>query len=107
MAQSRILGGNIGLAIATVIQNNKLGSGLRDVLSPSQIADLRQSLNAIQNFSASGAAAVGGVFQNAFITRIEVFVVLAGVCLLLCAFIYDRKPPSFAIMAAEKERRDD
>jgi hypothetical protein len=42
MAQSRILGGNIGLAIATVIQNNKLGSGLRGVLSPSQIADLRQ-----------------------------------------------------------------
>jgi hypothetical protein len=104
MAQSRILGGNIGLAIATVIQNNKLGSGLRGVLSPSQIADLRQSLNAIEKFTLSEAAAVAGVFQGAFIAQIEVCVVLAGVCLLLCGFIFDRNPPSFAKMAAEKEK---
>jgi hypothetical protein len=32
----------------------------------------------------------------------EVCVVLAGVCLLLCPFIFDRKPPSFAVVAAEK-----
>jgi hypothetical protein len=34
MAQSRILGGNIGLAIVTVIQTHKLGSGSQGALSP-------------------------------------------------------------------------
>lgn len=103
MAQSRILGGNIGLAIATVIQNTKLASELRDILSPSQIADLRQSLNAIEKFTPAEVSAVAGVFQDAFIAQIEVCVVLAGICLLLCAFIFARKPPSFAAMAAKKE----
>lgn len=102
MAQSRILGGNVGLVIATVIQNIQPSSGLQEVLSQTQIADLGQSLNAIRNFRPSEASAVAGVFQDAFIAQMEVCVVLAGGCLLLCAFILDRKPPSFAAMAARK-----
>jgi hypothetical protein len=106
MAQSRILGGNIGLAVATVIQNSNLNPGLQDVISQSQIADLKQSLNAIRNFAPSEASAVAGVFQDAFIAQMEVYVVLAGVCLLLCPFIFDHKPPSFAVVAAEKRYED-
>lgn len=106
MAQSRIVGGNIGLSLATIILNRHSTSGLKDVLTSKQITSLRKSLTSIESFTPEQRVEVSRVFSDAFKTQIEVCAVLGAVCLILCIFAWDRDPPSFAKLVAEQKEKE-
>ncbi|KAL9622620.1 MAG: hypothetical protein Q9160_003117 [Pyrenula sp. 1 TL-2023] len=106
MAQSRILGGNIGLAIATIILNQHLASDLKSSLSQSQISSLRHSLNAIRDFTPDEVAAVAKSFSGAFKAQLEVCMGIAALSFVICFASWMKDPPSFESMANEKKERD-
>jgi hypothetical protein len=66
IGQARVLGGNIGLAIATIIFNKRVAADLSESLSPTQLENLQQSLSTISNLDLSQQAAVATVFSNSF-----------------------------------------
>lgn len=94
MTQSRLLGGNIGLAIGTVVLNQHVSSGLSDTLSPEQVKNLQQSLNTIETFTPQEAQAVSVVFSDAFQSQVLISACMAAAGLVSGLFIWQRNPPS-------------
>lgn len=94
-AQLRILGGNIGLAVATIILNARLNADLSGVLTPEQLSGLKRSLKTLSLLNPSEKAAVGASFANSF--RYQILVCLGVACLGLCscALIWQRHPRTF------------
>ena len=96
MSQSRLLGGNIGLAIATVVQNQHLESDLQGILSNSQIDNLRHSLTAIKILSSQQVQAFRASFADAFRTQMEISMCVAAAALVSGICVWQRHPPTFA-----------
>lgn len=94
-SQARLLGGNIGLALATIILNIHLNADLKGILTPAQISDLRHSLNAIEHFSPREIAAVAESFAHAFKTQLQVCTGVATASLLFGLMAWQRHPPTF------------
>lgn len=94
MAQTRIFGGSIGLAGATIILNQLLSSELQGVLSPSELSGLKQSLTSIETFTPSQVQAVVGVFAEAFHWDLRMCTIVAGVSFVACFFAWQRDPPT-------------
>lgn len=110
MAQSRILGGNIGLAVATIVLNRELSKSLSasGLFTPEEIKSVQGSLNAVETFTAAQREAVGRSFSSAFKIQIQICLILAALSLLLCALTWERHPPSFLEKQnkARMEQRD-
>ena len=102
MSQARILGGNIGLALATIILNSHLTSDLAGILSPQQISNLQGSLNAIETFTPSEVAAVTVSFANAFKSQSQGCTGAAAACLVVSLFAWQRNPPNFIDLERER-----
>ncbi|MCJ1476256.1 hypothetical protein MMC13_004922 [Lambiella insularis] len=83
LSQSRLLGGNIGLALATFILSAHLTADLADILTPQQISALLASLNALQSFTPVEVAAVAASFARASRTQLLACVGVAAAGLLL------------------------
>ncbi|OQN98776.1 hypothetical protein B0A48_15445 [Cryoendolithus antarcticus] len=94
-AQTRILGGNLGLAIATIILNARLNVDLNGTLTPQQLSDLKRSLNSIGSLDPRQVQAVGLSFANAFRIQLVVCLGVAIVSLCCCAMIWQRNPRTF------------
>jgi hypothetical protein len=94
-SQARILGGNIGLALATIILNSHLTSDLAGMLTPQQINDVRRSLNAIETFTPREIAAVAESFARAFKTQLQACAGVSAACFVVCFLAWQRHPPSF------------
>ena len=103
--QGRILGGNIGLAVATIVLNSHLSSDLEDTLTPLQIADLRKSINTIQTLTPSEAAAVARSVSNAFQSQMRGCLGVAVACLIACLFLWQKNPPVMTEKFPKKEKR--
>lgn len=101
-SQARILGGNIGLAIATIILNSHLTSDLAGILTPQQISDLRRSLNAIETFTPREIAAVAESFAHAFKTQLQACASVSAACFVFCFLAWQRHPPSFVDLEKKK-----
>lgn len=96
MSQSRILGGNIGLSIATVILNQHLVSDLQGTLSNKQINNLRHSLTAIDTLAPHQIEAVRSTFASAFRTQMEICTCVAAGALVVGLLVWQRHPPSIS-----------
>ena len=66
LGQSRLLDGNIGLAIATIVLNSHFDSDLSSMLSSSIISDLKKSLNTFGKLNPIQKQAVAASYSNAF-----------------------------------------
>ncbi len=69
LSQARILGGSIGLSIATIVQNNKLSNGLAGALDPVKIKSLEQSLNNISKLSPANQGLVAQLYTEALTSK--------------------------------------
>jgi len=105
LSQGRILGGNVGLAIATIVLNSHLSSDLATILSPIQIADLRKSINTIQTLTPAEAAAVSRSVSNAFQSQMRGCLGVSVACLIACLFLWQKNPPTMTEKFPKKERR--
>lgn len=68
-------------------------SQLQDVLDPAQLAGLRQSLSAVETFSAAQKGAVVGGFADAFEVQLRVGTGIAGGSLGVCLAGWQRVFP--------------
>lgn len=89
--QVRILGGMIGLAASTIIFNIRIGTDLKDVLSPSEITELRHTLNAIPTFTPLQQAAISDAFASSFNAQLRVCMYVAAVCWVVSACTWSAK----------------
>lgn len=93
LAQARILGGSIGLSIATTVLNKKLSSGLAGVLEPAKIKSLEQSLNTISDLSPANRGLVAQMYTISFNDQMRICTYLSAAALAASA-TYQEHPAS-------------
>jgi hypothetical protein len=96
IGQARVLGGNVGLAIATIIFNQRVAADLSESLSATQLENLQQSLSTISSLDLSQQAAVAMVFSNSFNEQMRVCTYLSAVAVIVALFTWQRNPASVA-----------
>lgn len=101
-SQSRIIGGNIGLALATITLNSHLNSDLAAILTPQQINELQRSLNAIATFTPREVAAVAESVANAFKSQLLACVGVAAASLVVGLLTWQRHPHTFVELEKKK-----
>ena len=92
----RVLGGNVGLAIATIIFNRRVAADLPGTLSATQLADLQQTLSVISSFDPSQQAAVAKVFSNSFNEEMRACMYVSAVAVVASLLTWERNPASVA-----------
>lgn len=96
MSQGRLLGGNLGLAIATIVLNQQLVSDLSGIVPPDEIDNLRHSLLAISSLTAQQAEVVRQAFADAFKTQLVINMGVAGAAFVFSVCTWERHPATFA-----------
>ena len=91
-----MLGGSIGLSMATIVLNNKLSTGLAGILDPARIKSLEQSLNNISTLNPSDQALVVQTYTDAFNAQMRICTYLSAVALLAAIATYQKNPASVA-----------
>ena len=97
-----MLGGSIGLSMATIILNKKLSNGLAGALDPTQLANLERSLNTISTLSPANQGLVAQMYTNAFNEQMRVCTYLSVVALFAAIATYQKTPASVAAMKAKQ-----
>ena len=94
VAQSRIFGGAIGIAVSTIIMNNHLQSSLSGVVSPSTLTALFISPFTISDYSLETEALFRESYIKAFSEdlRVAMYVAIAAFVISLCA--WQKHPPT-------------
>ena len=103
MNQARILGGSIGLAVATVVFNHNLVNSLGNSLEPSTLRDLQQTLHVIVNLTMSEQAEVVEVYSISFNQSMRICTYVAAFCVLAAIATWQRNPVDIAD-ARKRER---
>ena len=96
ISQSRMLGGSIGLAIATIIQNSNFVDDLKNVIDPQQLAGLQRSLNTLDQLEKSKQRQVRHVFAEAFNKEMRVCMYVSIAAFVLSFLTLSRHATSVA-----------
>ena len=103
LSQARILGGSIGLSVATMLLNNKLKSGLAGVLDAVGIRSLQQSLSNISRLSPANQGLVAQLYTDAFNDQMRICTYCSAAALLAAIATYQKNPPSVAAMRENQD----
>ncbi|EED18637.1 efflux pump antibiotic resistance protein, putative [Talaromyces stipitatus ATCC 10500] len=106
MSQARLLGGNISLAIATIVLNQNLISDLRGVVPADEIDSLRHSLLAMTLLTPEQAETVRRPFANAFVTQLDINMGITGLALICVLGTWQRHPTTFKEKIEEAENQN-
>ncbi|MCJ1318879.1 hypothetical protein MMC15_004211 [Xylographa vitiligo] len=101
--QARIFGGTVGLAASTIILNTRLVNELQDVLSATQLVELRQSLNYIPSLDPAQQLAVAQTFARSFNDQLRDCTYVAAACVVISLFTYSRHPTDIVARKARGE----
>lgn len=94
ISQSRMLGGSVGLAIATVIQNGNFVDDLKNIIDPQQLAGLQKSLNTLDQLEKSKQRQVRHVFAEAFNKEMRVCMYVSTAAFVLSFLTLSRHATS-------------
>ena len=103
LSQGRILGGSIGLSVATIILNNKLVNGLSGVLDSARIEALQQSLNTVSSLPPDTQARVSELYAAAFNDQMKVCTYITVASIFFAFATYQRDPPSVNKMKEKQQ----
>lgn len=92
MSQSRLFGGNFGLAIATVVLNRHLSRDLKGTVPEDEITLVRHSLLAVEKLNPFQQLAVRDSFVSSFRTDILICMIVTAVSVLFCILTFERHP---------------
>ncbi|KAM0333533.1 hypothetical protein ACHAQA_002198 [Verticillium albo-atrum] len=107
MAQVRVLGGCIGIAVSTLIFNSQFNTTLREYLTPDQLSDLHRSPSTATQWPDEQRAAVRDVYAIAYSKELRVMMYVAVVTLLVAICTYEKNPtPIHQAVAVAKERHE-
>ncbi|KAL8818789.1 MAG: hypothetical protein Q9223_002650 [Gallowayella weberi] len=107
LSQARILGGSIGLAMATVVLNNRISDNLTGVVDPLEIKAIQQSVNAVVALSPTNRALVSRAYSDAFNEQMRICAYLSAAGLLISLATYQKAPPSVAAMTEKRKMREE
>ena len=93
IAQARVLGGAIGLAVATIILNDHIQDDLVGRLSKTQVEQLHQSPLGLVLLDDNLRHALARTYAQAFATTMQVVTAVSGVALLTSLFTLEKNPP--------------
>ena len=93
IAQARVMGGAIGLAVATIILNGYVQDDLTSRLSQEQLEVLYRSPIALVQQTPELRGAIRGVYAEAFTAMIQVVTGVSGAALFTSIFTLERHPP--------------
>jgi hypothetical protein len=92
IGQARVLGGSLGLAIATIIFNHHIANDLPNSLSPTQLSNLQQSITTIYDLDLQQQAEVAKVFASSFNQQMRICTYLSAVALVVAIFTWQKNP---------------
>jgi hypothetical protein len=92
VAQARVLGGCIGLAVCTVIFNSHVNEYLKSHLTSAQIDSLHRSPLTSLQLPVNLQDLVKDVYASAFAQEIKVMMLVCGVMVVISLFSLERSP---------------
>ena len=91
MAQFRMLGSSVGVAITSSVLNNYLKHHLASFLDPDQITKLLQTSQTIKSYTPAVQEQIRHVFVHGYNIQFRILVGVAAVNLMSCAMMWRRK----------------
>ncbi|KAI2632755.1 major facilitator superfamily domain-containing protein [Xylaria nigripes] len=103
VAQARVLGGSIGIAICSIIFNAKVAHELSDVMDSDDLNALHHSPTIAPWLPPQLQLKVKSVYAEAFTDDIKVMIGIAVVGIIMSCFTYERHPPPMPGTPVAKE----
>lgn len=100
VAQARVLGGCIGLAICTVVFNSHVKGSLGSQLTQAEMKQLNKSPMAALLFPSEIRQLVQSVYSAAFTEETRLMVVICAVMVAASLFTLERHPPPLEILTS-------
>jgi hypothetical protein len=94
VAQVRVLGGTVGLAISTIVFNSEAQQTLSKSLTPSELSAVLKSPAVARNFTLRKQIAFRLVFAQSFNDSMRICTYVTAACLFIVVFAYQREPPN-------------
>lgn len=91
LAQMRLIGGSIGIAVCTNILNNKVRSASA-VLSQQQVRDLLQNAQTLDSLPPTQQRIVRELFARGYNEEMHVLIAFSGAAVLATLMMSERKP---------------
>ena len=102
LGQARILGGTIGLSVATIIFNHNIATDLPGILSPTQLTNLQQSITTIFDLEPQQQVKVAEAFADSFNKQMRFCMYLSAVAVVVALFTLQKNPASVADAESEQ-----
>lgn len=103
IAQARVLGGSIGIAICSIIFNARVTHDLSGEMDPDDLAVLHHSPTIAPWFPPDLQQKVRMVYAEAFNDDIKLLMGIAGLGIITSCFTYQKYPPPMPSVPAAKE----
>ncbi|KAI5288129.1 hypothetical protein KEM54_005450 [Ascosphaera aggregata] len=100
-SQGRLTGGNLGLAISTILLNYHITTDLGGEVSPEVLDKLRHSLLALSEATPAQQEDVRTIFAEAFRKNMLSCTCIAALALVIGLFSYQKNPPNLVQMPRE------
>ncbi|KAK3300902.1 major facilitator superfamily domain-containing protein [Chaetomium fimeti] len=94
VAQMRVLGGSLGVALSFVVLNSRIAETLTGVLSAAEMGAFYRSPVAMLSFSGYKQLQVRTTYIDAFQVNMYVCVGISAACLIASLCVYQSRPPS-------------
>lgn len=104
IAQMRVFGGSLGVAISIIVLITKIQNGLEDTLTPEQLASFYRSPLALFQFGPQQQLLARQAFIDAFRVDMYICVGVSIASLLVALFTFQRHPPSVQSKLADLEK---
>jgi len=100
VAQCRILGGAIGIAVSTVVMNNHIKTALTRLLDPQALSDLYISPFNIIDYGLEVEIAFRESYIKAFAQDLRIGMYVACAALVCALFSWQKTPPTVRIFSS-------
>ncbi|KAL2267092.1 hypothetical protein VTJ83DRAFT_4369 [Remersonia thermophila] len=92
LTQIRVLGGTVALAICSAVMSNHLRDSLGGLVTPTEAAEIAETLGAINKLDAERMAQVRLAFAQGYRTQIQLLTGFSGAALVSALFLISRRP---------------
>lgn len=104
VAQIRVFGGSIGVAVSFIVLNTRTQQTLGNILSPEQLDDFYKSPAAASSFQLAQQIQVRQTYIDAFDIDMRICLGIAATSLLVSLCTYQRNPPTMKKRLEDLER---
>jgi hypothetical protein len=103
MAQARVFGGAVGIAVCMIVFNTRAQTQLVDVMTPEDLKVLHQSPTISSYFPPDIQILIRKAYATAFAEDISIMIGMSAVAVVASIFTFQRHPPP---MPAQREHKE-